>query len=109
MPAPLSRSDAARTRRRARFREMHVHNAPVARFLAEHHCRARDERNAVAPRLRGRVPTDPFRLRMPFAGTLVAVEARRGQYRAAISVIRECQTERIRREDDPLCSTPATS
>src|SRR4029077_19415675 len=64
---PRSRSDAARTRRRARFREMHVHNAPVARFLAEHHRRARDERNAVAPRLWRRVRAVPFRPRMPFA------------------------------------------
>ena len=52
------------------------------------------------------VATLPVQL---FAGALVAAEARRGQNRAAISVIRKCQIERIRREDDPLCPTPATS
>src|SRR6516164_379827 len=63
---------------------MHVHDAPVARFLAEHHRRARNERNAVAPRLWGRVPTDPFRLRVPIApddGEIVRYDAAEIEWR----------------------------
>src|SRR5467141_2868696 len=63
---------------------MHVHDAPVTRFLAEQHRRARDERNAVSPRLWGRVPTDPFRLRAPFApddGEIVRYDAAEVEWR----------------------------
>src|SRR6201981_1162187 len=63
---------------------MHVHDVPVARFLAEHHRRARDERNTVAPRPWGRVPTDPFRLRVPFRpddGEIVRYDAAEVEWR----------------------------
>src|SRR5215470_2083128 len=63
---------------------MHVHDAPVACFLAEHHRRARDERNAVPPRLWRRVSTDPFRLGMPFApddGEIVRYDAAEVEWR----------------------------
>src|SRR6516164_4273236 len=46
--------------------------------------RARDERNPIPPRLWQRVPTDPFRLRMPFTpddGEIVRYDAAEVEWR----------------------------
>src|SRR5437764_9741140 len=46
-------------RRRARLGEMHMHDAPIAVLLAEHHRRAGDVLAAVAPRRGRRLAADP--------------------------------------------------
>src|SRR5205807_2245715 len=59
--APCGGSHAAGPRRRARLREMDVHDAPIAVLLAKHHRRASDVLGAVAPCGGRRLAADPIR------------------------------------------------